>query len=152
GALRSSMSGFRQDLYRELTNVCFALQPDMGLAFDQNLDRYSQRFQEWQKTTQHAGVVENVFLFQDAAGDSRFLRLNQATSQFEPENWPEDFAPLRSHLQAMAMMVQNNLDHHGPPEMLHIPGFMGGPGDHHGHEHQPGERRFRPHGNPLLFW
>ncbi|HEV2988788.1 MAG TPA: HAMP domain-containing sensor histidine kinase [Candidatus Angelobacter sp.] len=153
-ALRSSMSGFRQDLYRELTNVCFALQPDMGLAFDQDHERYIQRFQEWQKATQHAGVVENVFLFQDAAGEqSRLLRLNQATSRFEPESWPADFAYLRPHLQAMAGMVQNNLNHHGPPELLHGPGFKGGPGARHDHEHRPpGEHRLRTHGNPLFFW
>lgn len=152
-ALRSSMSGFRADLYRELTNICFALQPDMGLAFDQNHERYIQRFQEWQKTTQHAGVIENVFLFQDAAAEhSRLLRLNAATSQFEPENWPPEFAPLEFHLRKMAAMVQNNLDHHEPPEMLRIPGYTGDPAKRREREHHPsGERRFR-HGNPLLSW
>ena len=152
--LYSSMLGFRNDLYRELTNICFTLQPDMGLAFDQNDERYIQRFQEWQKTTQHAGAVENLFLFQDAAGDHpRFLRLNQATSQLEPESWPDELALLRRHLQAMATMVQSNLNHHGAPEILHFPGFMGAPGEHHGREHRPpGERHLRTHGNPLFFW
>jgi signal transduction histidine kinase len=153
-SLHSSMLGFRQDLYHELTNICFALQPDMGLAFDQDHERYIQRFQEWQKTTQHTGVVENLFLYQDAAGaQSRFLRLNQATSQLEPESWPAEFAPLRSHLQLMATMIQNNLNHHGPPEILHFPGFMDGPGGRHGRENRPpGERHLRTHGNPLFFW
>src|SRR5437660_544965 len=156
-ALQTSMRGFRQDLYRELSNVCLAFQSDTGPAFDQDRGRYIQHFQEWRKTAQHAGLVEDVFLWQDAAGGhSRLLHLSLASSQLEPENWPTEFEPLQTHLQAMSAMIQSNLSHHGPPDGPHNPGLMfmmSGPGEHHAHDHQPSsERRFRPHGNPMFLW
>jgi signal transduction histidine kinase len=156
-ALHTSMAGFRQELYRELNNVCSALQPDMEHAFDQDHGRPIQRIQEWHRTAQHAGVVEKIFLWQDAAGEHpRFLRLNLDTSQLEADNWPTEFEGIRVHLQGISVILQNNLNHRGPPDLLHNPGLgfmMGGPREHHAHEHRPpNERRFRPHGNPLFFW
>src|SRR5438552_14154468 len=59
-ALHASMLGVRQDLYRELSNICFAFQPDAAPVSEQSQGRYIQRFQEWSRTAQHAGVVENV--------------------------------------------------------------------------------------------
>ncbi|HEV3316469.1 MAG TPA: HAMP domain-containing sensor histidine kinase [Candidatus Angelobacter sp.] len=153
-SLRGSMSSFSRDLYRELTNVCFAFQPDMGPAFDQDHARYIQHFQEWSKTAQHAGLVENVFLWQDAAGKRpRSLRLNVTSGQLEPVDWPVPLEALRAHLEMMSASIQANLNHRGASDIFRVPGFMGGPRDHRTRDHQPSsERRFRPHGNPLFLW
>jgi signal transduction histidine kinase len=155
-ALQTSMKGFRGDVNRELSNLCFAFQPDMGTALDQDQGRYIQRFLEWRRTAQHAGLVESVFLWQDAAGKNpRLLRLNLETSQLEPADLPLEFEGLRIHVQAVAAILQSNLNHRGPPDILHNPGLgfmIGGSGGHHDHDRLPGERRFRPHGNPLFFW
>jgi signal transduction histidine kinase len=154
-ALHTSMMGFQQDLYRELTNVCFAFQPDAGPGFDQNQASYIQRFQEWTRTAQHAGIVENVFLWQDAAGEHpRLLRLNVTSGQLEPENWPAQLEALRGHLQAMSEMVRMNLNHRASPDMLRSLGLiMGGSHDRRAREHRPSsERRFRPHSNPFFLW
>ena len=93
--LHMSLMNMRQDLSHEFTGICNAsLQPD-GVPVSQGDPlRYIQRYQEWSRTTQHAPLVENVYLWQDAAGNHpQLVRLNLAASRLEPR--PVDRAEAR---------------------------------------------------------
>jgi two-component system sensor histidine kinase SenX3 len=166
--LHASMIGLRQGLEGELTKICFALQPDVGPGSLHDKMRSIQRFQHWSRTTQHAGLVKDVLVWQDSIGNHPQLsRLNIATSQLEPESWPADLDALRSHLQTMAEDFRSTFNNRNLPDMLRdpAPNMHGGHGhvNHENHstgsgelrpspEFRPSDRRFPGHGNPFSPW
>src|SRR5690242_7117797 len=56
-ALHSSLNGFRQDLSRELSEICSALE-DIGQPT--NAEQVSQRLERWQGTANHSNLVADV--------------------------------------------------------------------------------------------
>src|SRR5579859_5840033 len=168
--LHVSMMGVRQDLYRELTSVCSAFQPGAGPPLDQSQALYIQQFQEWSRSSQHAGMVESVFLWQDAVGaHPQLSRLNVTTGQLEPEPWPAQFEALQAHLQMMSADFRMTFIHRRPPDILRNRGsernsMPGGSHGHHLHDlhghdtsgssgfRPPSARRLQGRGNPLFLW
>lgn len=160
--LHASMIGLRQELEGEFTKICFALQPDVGPGSHHDKMRSIQRFQQWSRTTQHAGLVKDVLAWQDSIGNhGQLLRLNIATSQLELVSWPADLDALRSHLQIMAEDFRSTFNNRNQPEMFRdaLPNMHGARG-HHDHDNRTAgspesrlsiDRRFPGHGNPSLW-
>ena len=88
--LQASMIGLREELFRELGGVAFALRMDLPPIHQPNAaEEYVQRVETWKRTAAHPELIANIFVWKDVAGkQAQFLRLNLATRQFEPEEWP----------------------------------------------------------------
>ncbi|HEY6253355.1 MAG TPA: HAMP domain-containing sensor histidine kinase [Candidatus Angelobacter sp.] len=98
--LDSSILGWREDLYRELTGVFAALQVDPGQSPHQKAAQYAQQYQSWSQTAAHPDLISHLFLFQNAGTEhSQLLQWNAATNQFEPADWPAELDRLHNWMQ-----------------------------------------------------
>lgn len=121
--LDTSMLGWRDDLYRELTSVFSAFQVNPGQSSYEKAAQYAQQYQAWSQTATHANLIAHVFLVQNAGTKrSQPLQLNTASNQFEPVDWPADLEQLHGWIQdhsatmARAGRMVAHLHHRdGPP-------------------------------------
>jgi signal transduction histidine kinase len=120
--LQTSMVGMRQDLYRELSALGMAFQGDPAAhTTTHDGDAYTQRLREWRRAAAHPGLVQNVYVLEDADREhSRLLRLNESSSRFEAVEWPAQLQAFRAPLQALSsdlaarpLMMERMREHHG---------------------------------------
>jgi signal transduction histidine kinase len=121
-SLNTSVNQFRQEFYRELTQVSAAFHSDPAAAPDDFWSSYAERYQEWTRSATRPDLVANVYVWQAGkAGDARLLQLQPADSQFEPVAWPASLSVLRTHLEEEANRPQGpgpgGAAEGGPPEM-----------------------------------
>jgi signal transduction histidine kinase len=104
-SLNTSVNQFRQEFYRELTQVSTAFHSDPTAEPDDFWSSYADRYQEWSRTASRPDLVANVFVWQAGMPDpgrvSRLLQLNPADGQFEPVEWPVSLAGLRTEMKRM---------------------------------------------------
>src|ERR1022692_3097516 len=95
-SLNTSVNQFRQEFYRELTQVSTAFHSDPTAEPDDFWSSYAERYQDWARTTTHPDLVANVFVWQ-AGG--RLRQLRPADGEFEPVDWPASLAGLRGRVE-----------------------------------------------------
>src|ERR1035438_4758613 len=95
-SLNTSVNQFRQEFYRELTQVSTAFHSDPTAEPDDFWSSYAERYQDWARTTTHPDLVPNVFVWQ-AGG--RLRQLRPADGEFEPVDWPASLAGLRGRVE-----------------------------------------------------
>lgn len=126
--LQNSMIGMRQDLYRELSGLAMAFQGDPAARINpRDGEAYAQRLHEWSRTAAHPNLVKNVFVLQCAdKPQSKLLRLNTSTNQFESVDWPAQLQSFQAPLQALSVaivtrepMMEKMREHHGHNILLH---------------------------------
>ena len=101
-SLNTSVSQFRQEFYRELTQVSTAFHSDPTAEPDDFWSSYAERYQAWARTATHPDLVANVFVWQAGTpADSRLLQLRPADGQFEAVAWPASLAGLRAGMERM---------------------------------------------------
>lgn len=127
--LDSSIQGWRDDLYRELTSVFTALQANPTQSSQENTAKYAQQYQAWMQTAAHPNLISRLYLFQDAGTEhAEFLQWNPSTNHFVPVDWPSGLEQLHNWLQmhstgmvgaagAVIRFRQEDKSHHGagPP-------------------------------------
>lgn len=130
--LESSMLGWRDDFYRELTSVFAALQTNPMLPLRDKAQQYAQQYQNWSQSSPHSNLVSRVFLLDGAGSDhARLLQLNTPDNQFEPTDWPAELAQVHALIDAhFAAMGPGENHRHSMPTMHdregHHAGGMGG--------------------------
>jgi len=95
-SLNTSVNQFRQEFYRELTQVSTAFHSDPTAEPDDFWSSYAERYQAWARTATRPDLVANVFVWQ-AGGPLRQLR--PADGEFEPVDWPASLAGLRARVE-----------------------------------------------------
>lgn len=99
-ALNTSVHQFRQEFYRELTQVSTAFHSDPTAEPDDFWSSYAQRYKDWTRTAARPDLVSNVFVWQAGAGAaSRLWQLRPADDRFAPVDWPPSLAALRVSLE-----------------------------------------------------
>jgi signal transduction histidine kinase/type II secretory pathway pseudopilin PulG len=102
-SLNTSVNQFRQEFYRELTQVSTAFHSDPAAEPDDFWSSYAERYQAWTRTASHPDLVAGVFVWQagpPTPGNApRLLQLRPADGQFEPVDWPASLAGLRAGMQ-----------------------------------------------------
>jgi signal transduction histidine kinase/Tfp pilus assembly protein PilE len=99
-SLNNSVTQFRQEFYRELTQVSTAFHSDPVADPGDFWSTYAERYQAWMRTAAHPDLVANVFVLQAGPlANSRLLQLRPAEGQFEAVEWPASLAGLRARLQ-----------------------------------------------------
>jgi hypothetical protein len=105
-SLNTSVNQFRQEFYRELTQVSTAFHSDPAAEPDDFWSSYAERYQAWARTATRPDLVANVFVWQAGVPrpDSapRLLQLRLADGEFEPVDWPATLTSLRAGMQRMA--------------------------------------------------
>jgi signal transduction histidine kinase len=97
--LQSSMVAFRQDFNRELSTDSLAIQPETALNAKEKLSAYADRIDAWRRTASHPDLVADVYVWNPSAPSStQLLKLNFASRQFQPADWPLNFSQLRDTL------------------------------------------------------
>lgn len=98
--LDSSILGWRDDLYRELTGVFTALQLNPAQPQHEKTSQYAQQYQAWLQTSAHPNLISHLYLFQDAGTDrSQLLQWDAASNQFDQAQWPTDLEQLHNLVQ-----------------------------------------------------
>jgi signal transduction histidine kinase len=134
--LQTSMTGFRQDLAREMGAVCLELRSAADESGAVRPAQISQQFRHWQQTAAHPGLVEQVYLWRySPSGGGSLLRLDSTRDQLENVDWPAPFDPLRQNLQEMSSLFNRPAN--------------GGQHHHMGRtQRRPGGPQARPGGRP----
>jgi signal transduction histidine kinase len=99
-SLNTSVNQFRQEFYRELTQVSTAFHGDPTAEPDDFWSSYAERYQAWMRTAPRPDLVANVFIWQ-AGPDARLLQLRPGDGQFEAVDWPDSLVGLRARMEHM---------------------------------------------------
>jgi signal transduction histidine kinase len=117
-SLNTSVNQFRQEFYRELTQVSTAFHSDPAAEPDDFWSGYAERYQAWERTATRPDLVANVFVWQTGPGpEARLLHLRPAEDRFEPVEWPASLAALRARLEAESPQPPGPGQEGIPPEL-----------------------------------
>ena len=120
-SLNTSVNQFRQEFYRELTQVSTAFHSDPTAGPDDFWSIYAERYQAWTRTATRPDLVANVFVWQagthNPGSASRLLQLSPLDGQFEPVNWPPSLEALRPRLEEEARRTPGAGPEGTPPEL-----------------------------------
>ena len=106
--LDTSMLGWRDDFYRELTSVFTALQVSPAQSQSDKSAQYAQQYQTWAQTAAHPNLISHLYLFQDAGTEhSQLLQWNGVKNNFEPAEWPAELNRLYSLVQDRSTEMVN---------------------------------------------
>jgi signal transduction histidine kinase len=101
-SLQGSLMDLRQGLERELAPICREFQAESGVPNQSAVFEYINLFDRWHRASAHPGLVADVFVWRAAdSADPQLLRLNSDRTEFEPADWPSEFASLHRRLQEM---------------------------------------------------
>lgn len=117
-ALHSSLNSFRQDLSRELSEICLGLE---DIEPPTNAEQISQRLERWQRTANHSNLVVGVYFWRVLPREE-LLRLNAKTSKFESTQWSAEYESLRDRLRPMVAGAITNFKGFGPVTDVRVPG------------------------------
>jgi signal transduction histidine kinase len=108
-SLQMSMMNWQKDFFRYFSEIGLALRIDPVEDAPGDVSQYVRRFAEWRAVAKYPKLVSDVYLLKsDAAARPRALRLNSEARQFDPDDWPAAFEPLREDLrQASAEFLRN---------------------------------------------
>lgn len=94
--LLSAASQFSETFDREITRAYSIFQHDQRDKVSRLAEEYARRFQEWEASAAQPRIVREILvILADAEGETRMMRFDQATEQFEAIAWPNEFAALR---------------------------------------------------------
>lgn len=96
--LQGALMDFRQALEREMSPLCRQFSFDSGVARDATLSEISSRHAVWQRATAHPELVSEIYIWRDLETKPQLMRLEAASRQFRPVEWPDELAPLRDKL------------------------------------------------------
>jgi signal transduction histidine kinase/type II secretory pathway pseudopilin PulG len=120
-SLNTSVNLFRQEFYRELTQIPTAFRSEPTAEPDDFWSSYAERYQEWTRTAAHPDLVANVFVWQAGASTpgrvARLLQLGLTDGQFEPVEWPASLSGLRARLEDEARQPPGPSPEGTPPEL-----------------------------------
>lgn len=117
-SLHSSLNGFRQDLSRELSEICLGLD---DIEQPTNAEQISQGFERWQRTANHSNLVTDVYFWRVMPREE-LLRLNSRTSRFESVQWPSQYESLRHRMQPIVAGAITKFKGFGPVTDVRGPG------------------------------
>jgi hypothetical protein len=97
-SLQMSMVNWHLNLFRDLSDICFALHADSQDAG--NLNQYARRLEDWRSTAPYPKLVENLYALKSVTSSSpQAVRLDSSTGQFVSIAWPKQFHELRDELK-----------------------------------------------------
>ena len=97
-SLQMSMVNWHLNLFRDLSDICFALRVDSEDAGD--LSQYVRRFEDWRATAPYPELVAHLYILKATpSSNPRALRLDPASQEFVPDVWPAQYSLLREELQ-----------------------------------------------------
>jgi signal transduction histidine kinase len=87
--LQRSMTGFRQDLERDLGEIGFSLRPPRGTRDIAHSQDYIEQLLVWLQTSSRRNLLNAVYVARDVGGkNSRVLKFNPDSEKFEATEWP----------------------------------------------------------------
>ena len=99
-SLQMSMINWYLDFFRDFSEICISMRAEPEDSTQSDLNQYGRRFEEWKKLTSHPDLVSNLYILKfDDPSSAQALRLVPSKRQFEPSDWPSNFAGLREELQ-----------------------------------------------------
>ena len=100
--LKAGAARFGEDFDREIGRVYFNLKLDANIWGARDGEAYNARFEQWRATTEHAGLVREVYVVEgsDANTSPRLTRFDRATRKFVPADaWPAEFDGVRRRFE-----------------------------------------------------
>jgi signal transduction histidine kinase len=96
--LRTAIGQFRQDFYRDMVNASAIFQMDSELLAEHDWERFTARYEEWQRNPANAELVSNVYIWDmRAANGHQELKLDRRAGEFAGGQFPDS---VRKALQA----------------------------------------------------
>jgi signal transduction histidine kinase len=100
--LQLSMINWHVDLFRNFSEIALTVRVDPEEVAAGGPAVYGRRFAEWQTIARYPDFIARVYLLTSGDTASGVLRLNPASRQFEPDDWPPVLEALRPHMQPTA--------------------------------------------------
>ena len=105
-AMQSSMTAFREDLFRELASVCQSLDIPPA-AQRESLDQYARAYEAWSRNAVYPSLVKNVYILSDITETKgRSFRLDLHNKKFEPGALAPELGQLAQLLQTTMSGVE----------------------------------------------
>jgi signal transduction histidine kinase len=102
-SLQMSMINWHLDFFRVFSEVCLALRVDPESSAQDGWNQYARRLEDWKKTTANPNLVAGLYIVRvNEASPAQVLRLALSGQNFEPSDWPSNFARLSEELQQPA--------------------------------------------------
>jgi len=121
--LQTAMNQFREDLHQELASVCAAFEIQETGGFELVASSYAQRYDSWERSATHAGLVAGLFLWRAGAERrARLFQLDPSSAQFESVGCPSRFGDLCTTLQLQPSEPSNPPGRRGLPFMWTLEG------------------------------
>lgn len=117
-SLSTSMMSFRQDFYRQLSDLLIATQPDQAPSAT-GLIRYANQLQQWHRSAANSEMVKSVYVWQSMNGKPKASQFNLTTGRLET-------AETLPHLPILANDSFFHMHFRGPGPVLlrHQEGMM----------------------------
>src|SRR6202167_652401 len=95
-SLQMSMMNWQKDFFRYFSEIGLALRIDPVEDAPGDAGQYVRRFAEWKAVAKYPRLVSNFYLLSmETTGGPPALRLNLPARNFDAEDWPAQFEPLR---------------------------------------------------------
>lgn len=121
--MQTAMNQFREDLHRELASVCSAFEIQEAGGIELAAEVYAHRYNQWERSTAHAGLVSDLFLLQaEDERRARLFHLNTSSAQWEAIDCPPRFSSLCTRLSLQPAELVSAQSRRGLPFMWTLEG------------------------------
>jgi signal transduction histidine kinase len=128
-SLQMSMMNWQKDFFRYFSEIGLALRVDPVEDAPNDAGQYVRRFAEWKAVAKYPELVSNFYLLRSGAtARSQALRLNSPARNFEPEDWPGRFEPVRQDLSMASAEFLRNRATQQSHELFDMAGWRFDPG------------------------
>ena len=114
--LHLALGGFRMDFTRELGAACLEVRAAVRESGSKGGEAFNQRFQRWQQSSGHPGLVSDVYLWKSTQRKStqpqspqggpgaadQLLHVFPSSGKPVSVAWPDEFARVKDRLQEMS--------------------------------------------------
>src|SRR5262249_29394472 len=98
-SLNASVSQFRQEFYRELSQAAATFHTDPEGPAGEFWSAYGEQYQAWMRTAQRPDLIANLYVWPVGTPDFKLLRLRAADGRFETADWPTELSGLRGFME-----------------------------------------------------
>jgi signal transduction histidine kinase len=110
--LRSQGRGLQEEINKELELIASRLRVSIDEYRATGDNELAERHARWKASAAYPGLITSVFLARnDPDAQSNLWRLNEATKQFEPAQWPASFDDIQRRFSNQRRLAVANSEH-----------------------------------------
>jgi signal transduction histidine kinase len=101
-SLQRSMIEWHQELFRDLSQICFVFALDSENTTLSDSERFSHSLLQWKSITAYPDLIANLYIIGPSSTGPELLRFNPDKERFEAESWPANLSVVYDELSPSA--------------------------------------------------